>query len=326
MLQFMLRRLLVVVPMMFLISVASFAIIQAPRGDYVTAYVAKRYAAFEPVSPDEEEELRRLYGLDSSLVVQYVKWMGRLLRGDLGLSLSYEKPVSELLADRVLMTVALSGLTIVFVWTLAIPIGVISAVKQYSVIDYFLTFWSYLGIGTPNFLLALVVMWLVLDNLGWSVGGLFSPDYIEAPWSIGRVIDVLKHIWIPMLILGTDGTAGLTRIVRANLLDELNKPYVLTARSKGLPRWQVDFQLPSADSPQSLLQRRRIRPADTLLGCDDSRCGVGLAHRWSSPAGGRLERGYVPGRLAPLHTDRPHAGGHLSLRSGVWPGRTRAYA
>ena len=244
MLQFMLRRLLIVVPMMFLISVVSFAIIQAPPGDYVTAYVAKRYAAFEPVSPDEEEELRRLYGLDSSAVVQYVKWMGRLLRGDLGLSLSHEKPVSELLADRVLLTVALSGLTIVFVWTLAIPIGVISAVKQYSVIDYVLTFWSYLGIGTPNFLLALVIMWLVLDNFGWSVGGLFSPDYIEAPWSFGRVIDVLKHIWIPMLILGTDGTAGLTRIVRANLLDELHKPYVLTARSKGLPRWQVVFNYP----------------------------------------------------------------------------------
>ena len=146
--------------------------------------------------------------------------------------------------ERLLLTVGLSLITILFVWTLAIPIGVISAVKQYSIIDYIATFAAYIGVGTPNFLLALAIMWIVLDLGGGYIGGLFSPEYMDAPWSWGRVWDVLKHIWIPAIILGTDGMAGLTRIVRANMLDELNKPYVLTAIAKGLPMWRVTLKYP----------------------------------------------------------------------------------
>jgi peptide/nickel transport system permease protein len=169
----------------------------------------------------------------------------RTLTGNFGgMSSEHARPIGELVRDRLLLTVALSTLTIAFVWTLAIPIGVIAAVKQYSVIDYFVTFLAYIGIGTPNFLLALALMWMGLHYLGWSAGGLFSPEYIHAPWSLGRVVDVLKHIWVPMIILGTDGMAGLTRIVRANMLDELHKPYVVTALSKGLPVWRVVLKYP----------------------------------------------------------------------------------
>ena len=153
--------------------------------------------------------------------------------------------VTELLNERLLMTVLLIGFTIVFTWSMAIPIGILSAVKQYSILYYGFTLFSYLGVGTPNFLLALFMMWFALSLFGLNVTGLFSTEYIDAPWSVDRVLDMLSHIWVPMLILGTDGTARLTRIVRANLLDELTKPYVETARSKGLPEWKVVLKYPA---------------------------------------------------------------------------------
>ena len=196
------------------------------------------------MTPEEEASLRRQYGLDQPIYVQYVKWLGKVVRGDLGLSSGRQSPVRELIMDRLFLTVALSLITILFVWTLAIPIGVLSAVKQYSIIDYIATFAAYIGVGTPNFLLALAIMWIVLDLGGGYIGGLFSPEYMDAPWSWGRVLDVLKHIWVPAIILGTDGMAGLTRIIRANMLDEMNKPYVLTAVSKGLPMWRVIMKYP----------------------------------------------------------------------------------
>ena len=176
--------------------------------------------------------------------MQYLKWIGKVLRGDFGLSTAREAPVNELVKERLLLTVGLSLITILFIWSFAIPIGVISAVKQYSIYDYVATFTAYIGVGTPNFLLALAIMWIVLDLGGGYIGGLFSPEYMNAPWSWARIWDVLKHMWIPAIILGTDGMAGLTRIVRANMLDELNKPYVLTALAKGLPVWKVILKYP----------------------------------------------------------------------------------
>ena len=245
MIQFAIRRFLILIPLLFLISAVSFLILQAPPGDYVSTFVARvSMAQGFTMTPEEEASLRRQYGLDQPIYVQYVKWLGKVVRGDLGLSSGRQSPVRELIMDRLFLTVALSLITILFVWTLAIPIGVLSAVKQYSIIDYIATFAAYIGVGTPNFLLALAIMWIVLDLGGGYIGGLFSPEYMDAPWSWGRVLDVLKHIWVPAIILGTDGMAGLTRIIRANMLDEMNKPYVLTAVSKGLPMWRVIMKYP----------------------------------------------------------------------------------
>jgi peptide/nickel transport system permease protein len=244
MLQFIIRRILIFIPMMFLMSVVAFALIQAPPGDFLTDYVAQLQASGELVDDDQIEALRDQYGLNRPLYVQYAKWVWGILQWDLGLSLEWRRPVTELVNARLAMTVVLGVSTIIFTWTLAIPIGVLSAVKKYTPIDYFFTFISYFGVGTPNFLIALVAMWLAFSVLGIKITGLFSEEYVTAPWSFGKVIDMLKHMWVPMLILGTDGTARFTRIVRANLLDEMNKPYVETARAKGLPEWKVVVKYP----------------------------------------------------------------------------------
>ena len=231
--------------MMFAMSVVAFAIIQAPPGDYLDDYVAMLAQQFESVDKSELEALRIRYGLDQPIYVQYLKWVWGILHWDLGRSFDWNRPAVELINERLLMTVILGLLTITFTWTLAVPIGIISAVKQYTIIDYVFTFLSYLGIGTPNFLLALVLMWIAFAYFDVTITGLFSSEYIDAPWSVGKVLDMLKHIWVPMVILGTDGTAGFTRILRANLLDEMNKPYVETARAKGLPEWRLILKYPS---------------------------------------------------------------------------------
>lgn len=242
---FIIRRLLLFVPMAFLMSVTAFFLIQAPPGDFLTDYVARLRAQGELVDQGEIEALTRRYGLDQPIYVQYGKWMRGILRWDLGISIEWQRPISELINERLAMTVILALFTILFTWTMAIPIGILSAVKQYSFIDYFFTFLSYIGVGTPNFLLALVLMWLAFSQLGLKITGLFSEEYVMAPWSLAKVWDMLKHMWIPMLILGTDGTARFTRIMRANLLDELNKPYVETARAKGLTERQLILKYPT---------------------------------------------------------------------------------
>ena len=231
--------------MLFLMSVVSFLIILAPPGDFLNDIVAFMAEQGEEVTEAKIEWMRDKYGLNKPVYVQYFKWITGILRWDLGRSLEYSRPVSELVNQRLLLTVILGVLTISFTWTLAMPIGILSAVKQYSWMDYLFTFLSYFGVGTPNFLLALAVMYFALTLLKVNVTGLFSSEYADAPWSLGRVIDMLKHIWLPMLILGTDGTARFTRIVRANLLDEMSKPYVETARAKGLPEWKVILKYPT---------------------------------------------------------------------------------
>ena len=244
MLTFIVRRLTTFIPMMFLMSVVAFALIQAPPGDFLSDYVVQLQNQGEYADPGELESLRKQYGLGEPMYVQYAKWVWGVMRWDFGKSLEMRVSVNDLINERLSLTIILGLFTVVFTWTLAIPIGIFSAVKQYSWVDYMFTFFSYLGVGTPNFLLALVIMWMVFAYFGMSITGLFSPDYVEAPWSVGKVVDMLKHIWVPMLILGTDGTARLTRIMRANLLDELNKPYVETARAKGLPEWQLIMRYP----------------------------------------------------------------------------------
>lgn len=244
MLSLVLRRLLWAVPTLFVISIICFAIIQLPPGDYVTSYIAALQASGETVSVEEAEALRQQFHLDDPMVVQYFRWVGGLVTGDLGMSMEWNRPVRELIGERIMLTIAVSLCTIVFTWALAIPVGILSAVKQYSVFDYSFTLLGYVGLATPNFLLALVFMYVAISWFGTDPTGLFSPEYETAPWSIGKLIDLLQHIWIPVIIIGTAGTAGLIRILRGNLLDELKKAYVITARAKGLPYWKVILKHP----------------------------------------------------------------------------------
>ena len=244
MVQFLVRRLALFMPMIVVMSIVAFAIIQAPPGDFLTDYIAQLQSTGEQVDESELLALKKRYGLDKPIYFQYYKWAVGFFKWDLGLSIEFRRPVTDLVNERLMMTLALGVFTILFTWTMAIPIGILSAWKQYSVMDYIFTVFSYFGVGTPNFLLALVIMWFVFDWFGWRITGLFSEDYNDAPWSFGKFYDMLKHIWVPMIILGTDGAARFTRIVRANLLDEMSRPYVETARAKGLPEWKLLMKYP----------------------------------------------------------------------------------
>ena len=264
----------------------------------------------EYADPGELESLRKQYGLGEPMYVQYAKWVWGVMRWDFGKSLEMRVSVNDLINERLSLTIILGLFTVVFTWTLAIPIGIFSAVKQYSWVDYMFTFFSYLGVGTPNFLLALVIMWMVFAYFGMSISGLFSPDYVEAPWSVGKVVDMLKHIWVPMLILGTDGTARLTRIMRANLLDELNKPYVETARAKGLPGVAVDHAVSGEIAVNPIVSTIGLDAAPAILRQPDSGNGDEPADAGAASAEGALHAGYVPrGFDHPdthgAHADRP---------------------
>ncbi|MBX5043834.1 ABC transporter permease [Rhizobium lentis] len=242
---FIIRRLLYMIPMMFAISVVTFIIIQLPPGDFLTAMTARLASQNETIDPGVIAGLRERYGLDQPWPVQYWKWIsGILLRGDFGQSLDWNKPVSELIWARMGLTMAVSVTTLLFVWAVAFPIGIYSAVRQYSVGDYVATFFGFLGLAIPSFLLALVLMFVSAQYFGQSVGGLFSPNYINAAWSWAKLGDLISHMWIPVVVLGTGATAALIRIMRANLLDELNKPYVDMARARGLSEIRLLLKYP----------------------------------------------------------------------------------
>jgi peptide/nickel transport system permease protein len=242
---FILRRLLWMIPSFFAVSVVAFTIIQLPPGDFVTSYAADLATSGSPADPATLDAMRLRYGLDQPMVVQYFRWVGNALHGDLGMSFEYRTPVSDIIWNRLGMTALVAFCTLMFVWIVAFPIGIYSAVRQYSIGDYIITFLCFLGMATPNFLLALFVMYLSVEFLGYSVGGLFSPDYVNAPWDLGRVGDLLTHLWIPVVVLGVAGIASLVRIMRANLLDELGKPYVETGRAKGLPELKLILRYPT---------------------------------------------------------------------------------
>jgi peptide/nickel transport system permease protein len=245
MLQYMLKRILYMVPTLFAISIVAFIIIQLPPGDYLTTLVASLASQGEQVDPAALAALRERYGLGQPLYVQYYKWISHIvLRGDFGQSFAWNMPVSALIWERLMLTFVLSLGSLILIWLIAFPIGIYSAVKQYSAGDYIATFIGFIGLATPSFLIALVLMYVAFKYFNQSVGGLFSPDYQEAPWNLAKVWDLLGHLWIPVIILGTEGTAGLIRVMRANLLDELRKPYVVTARAKGLPEWKVILKYP----------------------------------------------------------------------------------
>lgn len=245
MLQFMLRRILYMIPTLLVVSMISFAIIQLPPGDYLTSVVATMRATGETIDQAQLAALEQRYGLNQPIYVQYWKWItGIILRGDFGQSFEWNQPVSELLWGRLVLTFTISLSTLLFTWVVAFPIGIFSAVRQYSVADYVATIVGYVGLATPNFLLALILMYIAFRFFNQSVGGLFSPEYADAPFSLGKLWDLFKHIWIPVVIIGMSGTAGLIRIMRANLLDELHKPYVVTARAKGMPEARLTLKYP----------------------------------------------------------------------------------
>jgi peptide/nickel transport system permease protein len=233
------------IPTLFIVSLVAFMIIQLPPGDFLTSYIANLAGTGETVEEEVIVALNQRFGLDQPIYVQYFKWITNIIfRGDYGQSFAWDAPVESLIWERMNLTVILSVSTLLFTWFLAFPIGIFSAVRQYSPGDYIATFFGFLGLAIPDFLLGLVLMYIGFKFFNQSVGGLFSPEFIEAPWSLARVADLISHLWIPMIILGTSGTASLIRIMRANLLDELRKPYVRTARAKGLPEWKVILKYP----------------------------------------------------------------------------------
>ncbi|NNE64869.1 MAG: ABC transporter permease [Gammaproteobacteria bacterium] len=244
MLVYILRRLLSMIPTLLVISILVFTIIQLPPGDYLESYIAELQSQGESIDEKKIEFLRHEYGLDLPLYQQYLVWVTGMFQGDFGYSFEYSLPVTEVVGDRLFLTILISVVTIIFTWMIAFPIGIYSATHQYSWGDYGLSLLGFIGLATPNFLLALVMLYFANVYFGTSIGGLMAPEYINQPWSMDKFISVLEHLWIPVVVIGTSGTAGMIRRLRANLLDELQKQYVTTGRAKGLPPGKLLVKYP----------------------------------------------------------------------------------
>jgi len=245
MLQFIVRRTLMMIPTLFAISVVTFIIIQLPPGDFFTTYISNMAAMGESVDQTVVEKIKADYGFDQPIYIQYVKWITKIvIQGDFGRSFQRGKPVADLIGERMWLTIALSLFALVITWIIAFPIGIYSAVRQYSIGDYIFTFFGFIGLAIPSFLLALVLMYVAFKYFNQSVGGLFSPEFSDAPWNLAKVGDLIKHLWIPTIIIALEGTAGLIRVMRANLLDELHKPYYTTAKAKGLSEFHALMEYP----------------------------------------------------------------------------------
>ncbi|TCC62189.1 ABC transporter permease [Kribbella pittospori] len=245
MLRFLVRRLLWMAVTLAAISFVTFVVIKLPPGDYTSTVIANAEARGQDIPDSQIAELKRHYGLDKPFLVQYLTWIsGVVLHGDLGQSFAWNQSVASLIGNRVLLSMVLSIASLLFVWAIAFPIGIYSALRQYSPGDYVASFLGFIGMAVPEFMLALVMMYVGFRYFGQSVGGLFSPEYADAAWNLGKLLDLVSHLWIPIVVVGVAGTAGLIRITRANLLDELHKPYVATARAKGLPEWKLLLKYP----------------------------------------------------------------------------------
>jgi peptide/nickel transport system permease protein len=234
MIHYLMRRLAVAMVTLLALSIAIFVIIQLPPGDYLTSYIQKLQVSGEKIDQMQIQALRAQYGLDLPMPLQYLKWIGGLLHGDLGQSLEWGRPVSQLIGDRLLMTILVNTSALVLILAVAVPIGIYSATRPYSVGDYGVTVLGYIGLAMPNFLLALFLMVLGYRYFGLKIGGLFSPEYELAPWNVAKVLDLLKHLPVPILVIGMSQMAGIVRVMRSSLMDELKKQYVVTARAKGL--------------------------------------------------------------------------------------------
>jgi peptide/nickel transport system permease protein len=244
MLAYLIRRLMLAILTMWAVSVLSFVVIQLPPGDYITSYIAQMSSSGSGVSAEEAEALRHQYGLDRPLYIQYIRWMQMVLRGNYGMALEYGRPVADVIGDRLWLTMVVSVAAIILTWVLALPIGIYSAVRQYSLGDYIATFVGFIGLAVPGFMLALILMYLGFTFFNANIGGLFTDQFAEAPWSLAKLWDLTKHLPLPAVILGLAGTAQLIRIMRANLLDELGKPYVVTARARGLSETRLILKYP----------------------------------------------------------------------------------
>ena len=244
MFNYIVRRMLVMIPTLIVISALVFIIIQLPPGDYFTTYMNELQSRGEKVDVAKLEFLKQQYGFDKPMIEQYFVWATGLLVGDFGYSFEFSRPVSEVVGDRLWLSFIVSFTTILFTWAISFPIGVYSAVRQYSLGDYTLTFFGFLGLATPNFLLALILQWMAFSYFGTSIGGLMDPQYMDAAWSVDKMLSVLEHLWVPVLVIGTSGTAGMIRRLRANLLDELHKQYYTTAKAKGLPPGKALIKYP----------------------------------------------------------------------------------
>ncbi len=244
MLDYLIRRIFTMMLTLVAVSVLVFIIIQLPPGDYLTTYIAELESQGEMVDEEKIAFLREQYGLDKSMPEQYLTWAFGLLHGDLGYSFEYNLPVSEVVGDRLILSMVLNFATILFIYAVSFPIGVYSATHQYSWGDHGLTLIGFLGLATPNFLLALVLLYLANTWFGTSIGGLMDPQYLDQPWSWDKAKSVMAHLWVPVVVIGTSGTAGMIRRLRANLLDELQRQYVITGRAKGLPPGKLLVKYP----------------------------------------------------------------------------------
>ncbi len=244
MLAYLARRLVLAALTVWAVSVLSFVVIQLPPGDYISSYIAQMSASGSFVSQQEADALRQQYGLDQPVWIQYLRWMRMVLQGKFGMALEWGRPVSEVIGDRLWLTMAVSGAAILLTWAVALPIGIYSAVRQYSTGDYIATFIGFIGLAVPSFMLALVLMYLGFTLFNANVGGLFSDELAQAPWGWAKVWDLVKHLPLPAAVLALGGTAQLIRIMRANLLDELRRPYVVTARARGLSELRVILKYP----------------------------------------------------------------------------------
>ena len=245
MLVYIIRRLIMLIPILFLVSFIAFFVIELPPGDWMTTYVSQLRASGIELSEQEAQRLSELYGFDQPMYARYLKWVqGIVLRRDFGWSFQWGKPVSEVIAERLPVTLAISLMALIFSWLIAIPIGIYSATHQYSFVDYLATFIGFIGLATPGFLLALILAWAVYEFFGFSALGLHSREYLDAPWSVAKVLDMLKHMILPLVIIGMSSAGSIIRVLRANLLDELKKQYVITARCKGMSEIQLLFKYP----------------------------------------------------------------------------------
>ena len=238
------QRLIYMFFVFWLVSVVTFVIIQLPPGDYLSTYISRLEQAGEELSEEEALNLRRQYGLDQPLFARYMKWIGQVLKGEFGFSFDWQKPIKAIIGERLALTFTIAILSTIFTFAVAIPIGIYSATHQYSVGDYVVSIIGFIGLAIPNFMLALIMLYIAWKNYGLNLTGLFSPEYLDAPWGVAKVGDLLLHLPIPVIVNGTAGTAGLIRVMRGTLLDELNKQYVITARSKGVGEVKLLFKYP----------------------------------------------------------------------------------
>ena len=238
------QRLVYMVFLLWLVSIVTFVVIELPPGDYLSTYISRLEQAGQDLSDEEVANLKRQYGLDLPLLPRYFKWFGQVLRGEFGLSFDWQQPVRDIIGERLALTFTIAILSAVFTFAVAIPIGIYSATHQYSLIDYVVSFIGFIGLAIPNFMLALVMLYIAWKAYGLNLTGLFSPEYLDAPWNLAKVGDLMLHLPIPIIVVGTAGTAGMIRVLRGTLLDELNKQYVITARSKGVGEVKLLFKYP----------------------------------------------------------------------------------